>query len=241
MTQISELPSVWPLFLLLITYEPVIWRFNNFYGQHGARLGYKDTVPGERITSRTLLIRFLSPLLFFAPDRHLERIRFINPIDLSYGKSWSMFISSWEKSWNDYILYVRKAVRVYSRVSRGCFIQATVLLAVNVSFLAIPDVTPTGDTVTPGFVASLCSIITSVGCIVVGLLLVNEDHTNPKDSYAVSILTMCLIIFIDIFIVILLYQESGIWQVWVRTFSYPLRLTVCSSHVEVMFHLLVYG
>ncbi len=65
--------------------------------------------------------------------------------------------------------------------------QATVLLAVNVSFLAIPDATPIGDAVTTGFVASLCSTVTSIGCIVVGLLLVNEDHTNPKADQTVSI------------------------------------------------------
>ena len=68
--------------------------------------------------------------------------------------------------------------------------QATVLLAVNVSFLAIPDATPIGDAVTTGFVASLCSTVTSIGCIVVGLLLVNEDHTNPKNNYTVSIFPM---------------------------------------------------
>ncbi len=68
--------------------------------------------------------------------------------------------------------------------------QATVLLAVNVSFLAIPDAAPAADTVTIGFVASLCSAITSVGCIVVGLLLVNEDHTNPKGAHTVSIFAM---------------------------------------------------
>ncbi len=73
--------------------------------------------------------------------------------------------------------------------------QATVLLAVNVSFLAIPDATPTVDAVTAGFVASLCSTVTSIGCIVVGLLLVNEDHTNPKDAYTVSMFAMRYVVF----------------------------------------------
>ncbi len=69
--------------------------------------------------------------------------------------------------------------------------QATVLLAVNVSFLAVPDATPAVDAVTIGFVASLCSTITSLGCIVVGLLLINEGHTDPKDDFTVSILAVC--------------------------------------------------
>ena len=38
--------------------------------------------------------------------------------------------------------------------------------------------------------ASLCSIVTSVGCIVAGLLLIQEDRTDPKDSDdAVSLFT----------------------------------------------------
>ncbi len=64
------------------------------------------------------------------------------------------------------------------------------MLAVNVSFLPIPGTTSTVDAATPDFVASLCSTVTSIGCIIVGLLLVNEDHTNPKDAYTVSTLTM---------------------------------------------------
>lgn len=69
--------------------------------------------------------------------------------------------------------------------------QATVLLAVNVPFLVVAGVAPAGVSVTTGFVASLCSIITSIGCIMVGLLLVNEDHASPKDSRSVSTLTAC--------------------------------------------------
>ena len=58
--------------------------------------------------------------------------------------------------------------------------KATVLLAVNVSYLAAPDVSDSPGTVTAGTVSSLCSTITSIGCIIIGLLLVNEDRSDPK-------------------------------------------------------------
>lgn len=58
--------------------------------------------------------------------------------------------------------------------------QATVLLAVNISYLAIPNINITDSSASVGQVASLLSTIASTGCIVVGLLLVSEDHTDPK-------------------------------------------------------------
>lgn len=90
--------------------------------------------------------------------------------------------------------------------------QATVLLAVNVSFMAIQDVAPTVDAVTTGFVASLSSTVTSIGCIVVGLLLVNEDYTNPKHGRKASVFAICYVMsfIIATFIVDLLHYESEI-------------------------------
>ena len=64
--------------------------------------------------------------------------------------------------------------------------QATVLLAVNLSYLAVPNVTPSPGATTVGVVASLCSTVASAGCIVVGLLLVNEDRSDPKNTAEVG-------------------------------------------------------
>ncbi len=68
-------------------------------------------------------------------------------------------------------------------------LKAAILLAVNVSYLAVPTIWPSDDSgngnlsnndVTVGKVASLASIVLSIGCIVIGLLLVSEDHIDPK-------------------------------------------------------------
>lgn len=108
----------------LISDKTVGWRFKNLHGQHGARSKPQQTVhvPHEMTAGRTLLIRLLSPLLFFAPDRNLQRLRLINPVDFLNSRSWSPFIASWEKSWNDYILYVCRAAHGRSLYSHGCFI-----------------------------------------------------------------------------------------------------------------------
>ena len=70
------------------------------------------------------------------------------------------------------------------------------LLAVNISFLAIPAVAPMtlhNGQVTVGQVASLCSTLFSVGCMLIGLLLVNQHLTTSKDVYLVRSLLMSII------------------------------------------------
>lgn len=59
--------------------------------------------------------------------------------------------------------------------------QATVLLTVNISYIAISNIESSSR------IASLCSTVFSIGRIIIGLLLVSEDHTDPKSNgYAVS-------------------------------------------------------
>ena len=101
---------------------------------------------------------------------------------------WRDFVAAREKPWNDYVLYSELHRSSISGSSGKLteYLQATVLLAVNVSFLAVPTTGPENNAVTVGSIASLCSTVMSVGCIVVGLLLVNEERTDPKTSDAVS-------------------------------------------------------
>lgn len=69
------------------------WRFHTLFS---------DKPP----PTRTPLIRILSPLLFFAPDRHLEQLQLVNPAEFIFEQSWSEFIAARERPWNDFILYV---------------------------------------------------------------------------------------------------------------------------------------
>ena len=56
------------------------------------------------------------------------------------------------------------------------------LLNANVAFLAIPSVDVGNRVRTPAQLASYLSIITSVGSVVTGLLLLRQHRTKPQDS-----------------------------------------------------------
>ena len=56
------------------------------------------------------------------------------------------------------------------------------LLNANVAFLAIPSVDPGNDTRTPAQLASYLSMITSVGSVVTGLLLLRQYRTKPQNA-----------------------------------------------------------
>lgn len=82
---------------------------------------------------------------------------------------------------NSYFMWVQLNVFRYSfNATHNRSTQSTVLLAVDISYLAVPDIT------TAGRIASLCSVLFSVGCVVVGLLLINKDHADSKTGENVS-------------------------------------------------------
>ena len=56
------------------------------------------------------------------------------------------------------------------------------LLNANVAFLAIPSVDPGNHTRTPAQLASYLSIVTAVGSVVTGLLLLRQHRTKPQDA-----------------------------------------------------------
>lgn len=56
------------------------------------------------------------------------------------------------------------------------------LLIANVAFLTIPSVDPGDRACTPAQLASYLSIITSIGSIVTGLLLLRQHRTKPQDA-----------------------------------------------------------
>ena len=56
------------------------------------------------------------------------------------------------------------------------------LLNANVAFLAIPSVDPGSHLRTPAQLASFISIVTSIGSVVVGLLLLRQHRTKPHEA-----------------------------------------------------------
>lgn len=61
---------------------------------------------------------------------------------------------------------------------------------------------------TVGQVASLASIVLSIGCIVIGLLLVSEDHIDPKvQGEAVRSFLCDAVQLPDVFLIIQIVQS----------------------------------
>ena len=101
--------------------------------------------------SQGWLLRFLSPLLLFAPEVHLIAFQDIY-IDISYTiRPRNDFASKMETSFAEYITY------------------ATIILNADVVYLAIPTVQ--GPSSSSASVACIASMIMSLGSIVTGLLL----------------------------------------------------------------------
>ncbi|KAF8264910.1 hypothetical protein EI94DRAFT_1737414 [Lactarius quietus] len=151
------------------------WRFLHFHGQPNARLKKNQRVYTNPRPKRTILITLLSPLFFFAPDSYRFEL---------------------EDTWVDEVFILADWRNLITRLSKGweqLILASTVMLSVNVGFLAIPgvvitnlnsNITNTSQVVmltSPAQIASCMSIVASVGSIVIGLILIN-DSSPEQDA-----------------------------------------------------------
>ncbi|KAA1472057.1 hypothetical protein DENSPDRAFT_838208 [Dentipellis sp. KUC8613] len=148
------------------------WKYVNFHGQRGARLSREQSIHGTK-PQRTFLITALSPLLFWAPEAHLRDLEQIYVDFQLHDKTWGRFIKKLQNEWNEFVVF------------------STILLNANVAFLAIPSVMILQDNNTllnsPAQIASYLSIATSIGSIVLGLLLIRQNRTASRtDTGAAS-------------------------------------------------------
>ncbi|KAK7026847.1 hypothetical protein VNI00_015389 [Paramarasmius palmivorus] len=142
-------------------------RFKNFHGQLAARLDWDQSVyipPGSK-TPRSLLLRILSPPLFFAPEtycRELDKIWIDGQI---HAARWTKYFSEMHTEWQQQILL------------------DTVLLSGNVAFLAIQSVDE--DTANPGRspaqITSYLSVMASIGSILIGLMLTRKNKLRARE------------------------------------------------------------
>lgn len=145
------------------------WRFLDFHGQINARLRRNEAIYDEQSCKKSVLIIVLSPLLFLAPQRYLAELEeawidkhILEPV-------WKSLMTKMLGEWSDLILW------------------STVMLSVNVGFLAIPGMVPTNNNnatlpPTPSQIISYLSLVASVGSIVVGLLLVRHHRTKQEED-----------------------------------------------------------
>ena len=117
-------------------------------------------------------------------------------------RAWKGFMAKLLSEWNDLILWVRfpSSCDWNSWVSLGLLPQSTVMLAVNVGFLAIPGVVPynlvngvltiTHQAIILGSLSQITSILSleaSVGSIVISLLLMRHNRTKQEAEPAEAV------------------------------------------------------
>ncbi|KAI0720666.1 hypothetical protein C8T65DRAFT_735621 [Cerioporus squamosus] len=138
-------------------------RWLNCYGQTHARLGRDQSVYNSPRPRRTPLIKLFAPLFWNAPEVHLRGLEKIFIDGVIAVVPWGTFIGKLQTEWQEFVLY------------------ATVLLNANVAFLAIPSV-DNGEDVTAAQISSYLSIVTSVGSILLGLLLIRQHRVKSKET-----------------------------------------------------------
>ncbi|KAI9459417.1 hypothetical protein BJY52DRAFT_1265560 [Lactarius psammicola] len=149
------------------------WRFLHFHGQKSSRQDrYKSIYKGSS-RKRTILVRILSPVLFFFPDVHLRELEKVWTDKIIVEALWKEFMQKLVSEWTEFVLY------------------STVMLAANVAFLAIPGVivapqypTPPDAWIkpSPAQIASSISLVFSIGSIITGLLLIRRNRTMMTKS-----------------------------------------------------------
>jgi len=134
-------------------------RFYDFHGQPGARLSREQSVHGKTKTKRSWLITLASPLLFYAPEVHLQALEQMWVDEKLSSLVWNRVMGKTYDEWQKFTL------------------SGTVLLNANVAFLAIPGVdNPIAE------IASYASVFSSIGCIILGLLLDRQNRTKERET-----------------------------------------------------------
>jgi hypothetical protein len=83
------------------------WRFLYFHGQRHARLIRDQTVYEKPKRERSLLITCLSPLLFLAPEVHLQEMERLWTDEVIIETVWKNFMTTLLQEWDYVILWVR--------------------------------------------------------------------------------------------------------------------------------------
>ncbi|KAI5122675.1 hypothetical protein M0805_007935 [Coniferiporia weirii] len=142
-------------------------RFYNFHGYHGARLDAGHSIRGGATKKRSWLIRLLSPVLFYVPETHLATLDEIYVDGIIKTVRWRPFQSKLRDDWNSFVLI------------------STVLLSASVAFLAVPSVQAVDDQglwTSPAAIPCLVSIITSLGSIAIGLLIIQQVRISVQEA-----------------------------------------------------------
>ncbi|KAG2131682.1 hypothetical protein DEU56DRAFT_454610 [Suillus clintonianus] len=136
-------------------------KFVNFCGQPGARLNADQSLYGDSNTpSNNILLRVMNVILFGSPDAHNKALQKIWVDSTIVQPRWKNFINRLNSEWNGFTIF------------------STVMLAVDISFLAVPSV----QTQTAAILVSYMSALCAMGSLVVSLVLAGQVNDSRRDS-----------------------------------------------------------
>ncbi|KAG2139270.1 hypothetical protein DEU56DRAFT_912107 [Suillus clintonianus] len=138
-------------------------KFVNFCGQPGARLDVDQSLYGEYDTcSKKIILRVMNVILFGSPDAQSKAIHRIWVDETIVQPRWKNFIDRLTTEWNGYTIF------------------STVMLAVDISFLAVPAVANQTPAIVLAYLSSLCAM----GSLVVSLILAGQVNDSRRGSAA---------------------------------------------------------
>ncbi|PBK74312.1 hypothetical protein ARMSODRAFT_1081260, partial [Armillaria solidipes] len=148
----------------LISARKVGNQFLNYHGQRSARTNRGESVFGDDPDQAqcTLIFKLLTPFLFYAPVVHLDILNKFWVDGLAMKDQWVTLIERCTGEWSEHTIY------------------ATILLNANVAFLAIPSVDESMERYRGSMtqVLSILSVVSSLGSILVGLLMGRYHRTK---------------------------------------------------------------
>ena len=165
-------------------------KFIHLCGQKGARLDHDHSIHGSAVNPRSILVKVLSPFLFWAPDAHLRDLSKIWVDRLAHRRPWKKLMTKLVTDWQEFNLPVLLFDLCSELKLTHLRFQATVLLSANMSFLAIQSVDNGGAKVkdrSAAQIASYISIVTSLGTVILSLLLVRQYRSKGSADDAVRI------------------------------------------------------
>ncbi|KAF9240017.1 hypothetical protein BU15DRAFT_74245 [Melanogaster broomeanus] len=154
------------------------FKFVNFHGQVGARLNAdqslydSDRVGRKKDRSLSYFVRVLDTILFNAPSVHIEQLHGIWVDQTINLLRWQSFIGTLCNEWNGFTIY------------------STVLLAVDVSFLAIPEMDGSTAIQTITQLAVYFSTTSAVGSLIASVLLTNQSRGRALKSADQAVLRL---------------------------------------------------
>ncbi|KAG1747701.1 hypothetical protein EDB19DRAFT_1630824 [Suillus lakei] len=135
-------------------------KYTNFCGQPGARVDADRSIYYKEGHEReTLIFRLSNLILWYGPRKHYKRIQRVWVDEIINAPRWKDFITQLDNEWTGFTLY------------------STVMMAVDVSFLAVPGIIDSsGSSQTSSNIAVYMSALCSVGSLVVAVLLVDQSQ-----------------------------------------------------------------